>query len=246
MPNESENADLFWAHDGSGPRFFGVVRVSSTALQRARRRLMKATCLSERGAREVLRWISHDTTVAAKQHAALVSCAATVRPFRADGTESPLRSWPTARRKRGRRMGRSRDCPVPWQGRVARRFDIVTELDGLLQGAEDLPYIRKARSYAADNSANGSADVALLPGMAKSPRRLPPGAVAHMMWMLWGPAAAPPIHVILDGVRSLYCASTASRGMRPPAEAQAGVGHRAHARIGESADGIQWRRKPRS
>lgn len=80
-------------------------------------------------------------------------------------------------------------CPVLPKA-VMREVDVVTELDDLLQGGEDLLYPPGAH-YAADNMwTNASAD-ALLPSMHRIAETLPP-APSHMMWMLWGPTQPRP------------------------------------------------------
>jgi hypothetical protein len=78
-------------------------------------------------------------------------------------------------------------CPVLGKAGM-REVDIVTELDDLLQGAEDLLYPQGAH-YAADNMWTNASGDALLPGMRKIAETLPP-APSHMMWMLWGPKQA--------------------------------------------------------
>jgi hypothetical protein len=81
------------------------------------------------------------------------------------------------------------ECPVRNKA-VRRETNVVTELDELLQGGEDLLYPAGAR-YAADNMwTNASADE-LLPDMRRISDTLP-DAPSHMMWMLWGPTQKRP------------------------------------------------------
>jgi len=107
-------------------------------------------------------------------------------------------------------------CPVLGKA-VKREVDIVTELDGLLQGGEDLLYPQGARYFADNMWTNASAD-ALLPGMRKIAATLPP-APSHMMWMLWGPTAPRPCpaRTRRDGCRSWPRPSTPSRSRDPAA-----------------------------
>ena len=75
-------------------------------------------------------------------------------------------------------------CPVI--GRVVKRdVNVVTDLDELLQGAEDFVYPRQRR-YAADNMWTSASADALLPDMHRIVASLPP-APSHMLWLLWGP-----------------------------------------------------------
>jgi hypothetical protein len=80
-------------------------------------------------------------------------------------------------------------CPMLGKA-VMRETNVVTELDGLLQGGEDLLYPQGAH-YAADNMWTSAPADALLPGMRKIAETLPP-APSHMMWMLWGPTQPRP------------------------------------------------------
>ena len=78
-------------------------------------------------------------------------------------------------------------CPVRHKA-VMRQTNVATELDRLLQDAEDLLYPPGAH-YAADNMwTNATAD-ALLPGTRRIIETMP-AAPSHMMWMLWGPTPA--------------------------------------------------------
>jgi hypothetical protein len=80
-------------------------------------------------------------------------------------------------------------CPVLDKA-VMREANVVTELDGLLQGGEDLLYPQGAH-YAADNMWTSASADALLPGMRRIVETMPP-APSHMMWMLWGPTQPRP------------------------------------------------------
>jgi hypothetical protein len=80
-------------------------------------------------------------------------------------------------------------CPVLGKA-VMREVNVVTELDGLLQGGEDLLYPPGAH-YAADNMWTSASTDALTPNMRKIAETMPP-APSHMMWMLWGPTQPRP------------------------------------------------------
>jgi hypothetical protein len=126
-------------------------------------------------------------------------------------------------------------CPVLGKAGM-REVDIVTELDGLLQGAEDLLYPQGGH-YAADNMwTNASAD-ALLPGMRKIAETLPP-APSHMMWMLWGPTQPRP-DMSFSMESDLYIALYGiSRDAAGEATSQAWVTERMR-ELENLADGIQ-------
>ena len=66
-----------------------------------------------------------------------------------------------------------------------REVNIVTGLDELLQGAEELLYPHDHR-WAADNMWTSAPADDLAPGMRSIAATLP-RAPSHMMWMLWGP-----------------------------------------------------------
>ncbi len=117
-------------------------------------------------------------------------------------------------------------CPVLGKA-VMRDVNVITELDGLLQGAEDLPYPQGAH-YAADNMwTNASAD-ALLPGMRKIVETLPP-APPHMMWMLWGPTQPRPA-MSFSMESDLYICALRHLARCDRRSHKPSVGHRAHAR----------------
>ncbi|MGZ3351293.1 MAG: FAD-binding oxidoreductase [Xanthobacteraceae bacterium] len=188
--NESQNADLFWAARGSGPGFFGVVTRFNLRLQPRPQAMMKSDYVYPIEVLEdVLRWIRTIQSSLPLNMEPLVfvrrdmfghsgPTALVTAPVMADSQEEARAA-----------LALLETCPV--LGKAAlREVNIVTELDGLLQGAEDLLYPQGAH-YAADNMwTNASAD-ALLPGMRKIVETLPP-APSHMMWMLWGPTKPRP------------------------------------------------------
>jgi FAD/FMN-containing dehydrogenase len=188
--SESQNADLFWAARGSGPGFFGVVTRFHLSLRPRPHTMMKSDYVYPIEVLEdVLRWIRTVQSSLPLNMEPLVfvrrdmfdhsgPTALVTAPVMADTQEEARAA-----------LALLETCPVLGQAAI-RKVNIVTELDGLLQGAEDLLYPQGAH-YAADNMwTNASAD-ALLPGIRRIVETLPP-APSHMMWMLWGPTQPRP------------------------------------------------------
>jgi len=188
--NEQQNADLFWAARGSGPGFFGVVTRFHLALKPRPKTMMKSDYLYPIEALDdVLRWIRAMQPSLPLNMEPLVfvrrdmlghpgPAALVTAPVMADSEEE------------GRAALALLDtCPVLGKT-VMRETNVVTELDGLLQGGEDLLYPQGAH-YAADNMWTSASADALLPGMHRIVETMPP-APSHMMWMLWGPTQARP------------------------------------------------------
>jgi FAD/FMN-containing dehydrogenase len=188
--NEKENAELFWAARGSGPGFFGVVTRFDLALQPRPRAMMKSDYLYPIAVLdEVLRWIRGMQPSLPLNMEPLVfvrrdmfghrgPAALVTAPVMADSQEEGRAT-----------LALLETCPVLNQAAM-REVNIVTELDGLLQGGEDLLYPQGAH-YAADNMWTSASADALLPGMRRIAETLPP-APSHMMWMLWGPTQPRP------------------------------------------------------
>jgi FAD/FMN-containing dehydrogenase len=188
--NESQNADLFWAARGSGPGFFGVVTRFHLGLQPRPHAMMKSDYLYPiEVLDDVLRWIRTMQPSLPLNMEPLVfvrrdmfghpgPAALVTAPVMADSQEEARAA-----------LALLETCPVLGKA-VMREVNIVTELDGLLQGAEDLLYPQGAH-YAADNMWTNASVDALLPGMHKIAETLPP-APSHMMWMLWGPTQPRP------------------------------------------------------
>jgi FAD binding domain len=188
--NEQQNADLFWAARGSGPGFFGIVTRFHLRLHPRPKTMMKSDYLYPIEVfDDVLRWIRGMQPSMPLNMEPLVfvrrdmlghpgPAALVTAPVMADSEEEGRAA-----------LALLETCPVLSKA-VMRETNVVTELDGLLQGGEDLLYPQGAH-YAADNMwTNASAD-ALLPGMRKIAETLPP-APSHMMWMLWGPTQPRP------------------------------------------------------
>jgi FAD/FMN-containing dehydrogenase len=188
--SEKENADLFWAARGAGPGFFGVVTRFHLRLQPRPKAMMKSDYLYPiEVLDDVLRWIRGMQPSLPLNMEPLVfvrrdmfghpgPAALVTAPVMADSQDEGRAA-----------LALLETCPVLNKAEMCEA-NIVTELDGLLQGGEDLLYPQGAH-YAADNMwTNASAD-ALLPGMHRIVGTLPP-APSHMMWMLWGPTAPRP------------------------------------------------------
>lgn len=188
--SESQNADLFWAARGSGPGFFGVVTRFHLSLQPRPQAMMKSDYVYPIEVLEdVLRWIrtiqlslplNMEPLVFVRRDMFGISgpTALVTAPVMADSQEEARAA-----------LALLETCPVLGKAAI-REVNIVTELDGLLQGAEDLLYPQGAH-YAADNMWTSASADALLPGMRKIVETLPP-APSHMMWMLWGPTQPRP------------------------------------------------------
>jgi FAD/FMN-containing dehydrogenase len=188
--SESQNADLFWAARGSGPGFFGVVTRFHLSLQPRPQAMMKSDYVYPIEVLEdVLRWIRTIQSSLPLNMEPLVfvrrdmfghsgPTALVTAPVMADSQEEARAA-----------LALLETCPVLGKAAI-REVNIVTELDGLLQGAEDLLYPQGAH-YAADNMWTSASADALLPGMRKIVETLPP-APSHMMWMLWGPTQPRP------------------------------------------------------
>lgn len=188
--SESQNADLFWAARGSGPGFFGVVTRFHLSLQPRPQAMMKSDYVYPIEVLEdVLRWIRTMQSSLPLNMEPLVfvrrdmfshsgPTALVTAPVMADSQEEARAA-----------LALLETCPVLGKAAI-REVNIVTELDGLLQGAEDLLYPQGAH-YAADNMWTSASADALLPGMRKIVETLPP-APSHMMWMLWGPTQPRP------------------------------------------------------
>jgi FAD/FMN-containing dehydrogenase len=162
--NERQNADLFWAARGSGPGFFGDVTRFHLSLQPRPRAMMKSDYVYPiELLDDVLRWmrsiqsslpLNMEPLVFVRRDMFGISgpTALVTAPVMADSQEEARAA-----------LALLETCPV--LGKAAlREVNIVTELDGLLQGAEDLLYPQGAH-YAADNMWTSASADALLPGM---------------------------------------------------------------------------------
>jgi FAD/FMN-containing dehydrogenase len=181
----TQNTDLLWAARGSGPGFFGVVTRFEVKLQPRPKTMMRSDYLYPiEVLDEVLRWVRSIQSSLPRT----VECMVFVRrdffghegpgvlvtaPVLADSREEALAA-----------LAMLEACPV-LQKALVREVNIVTELDDLLQGAEDLLYPQERR-WAVDNMWTRAPADDLLPGMRKIAASLP-RAPSHMMWMLWGP-----------------------------------------------------------
>lgn len=188
--SETENADLFWAARGSSPGFFGVVTRFDLRLHPRPNTMMKSDYLYPiQALDDVLRWIRASQPDLPLNMEPLVFVRRNMfghpgpgvlvtGPVMADGEEEGRAA-----------LALLEQCPVRSKA-VMAETNIVTELDGLLQGGEDLLYPQGARYFADNMWTSASAD-ALLPGMHRIAETLPP-TPSHMMWMLWGPTRSRP------------------------------------------------------
>jgi FAD/FMN-containing dehydrogenase len=181
----TQNADLLWAAQGAGPGFFGVVTRFEVKVQRRPKIMMRSDYLYPIDVLDdVLRWLRSIQPSLARTMECMLFVrrdlfghqgpgALVTAPVLADNREEAMAA-----------LAVLETCPV-MQRAVTREVDIVTELDDLLQGAEDLLYPRERR-WAVDNMWTSAPADDLLPGMHKIAATLP-RAPSHMMWMLWGP-----------------------------------------------------------
>jgi FAD/FMN-containing dehydrogenase len=180
-----QNSDLFWAARGAGPGFFGVVTRFEVKLYARPKVMMRSDYLYPiEVLDDVLRWARAVQPSVARAMECMVFVrrdlfghagpgALVTGPVLADSREEALDA-----------LDLLETCPVVTRAAM-REVNIVTELDDLLQGAEDLLYPPGQR-WAADNMWTSAPAEDLLPGMRKIAATLP-RAPSHMMWMLWGP-----------------------------------------------------------
>jgi FAD/FMN-containing dehydrogenase len=188
--SERENAELFWAARGAGPGFFGVVTRFHLMLRPRPAVMMKSDYLYPIEALDdVLRWIRAMQPSLPLNMEPLVFVRRDMfgHPGPAALVTAPIMADSEEEGRAG--LALLETCPALGQAAM-REVNVVTELDGLLQGGEDLLYPPGAH-YAADNMWTSASADDLLPGMRKIAAVLPP-APSHMMWMLWGPTQPRP------------------------------------------------------
>jgi FAD/FMN-containing dehydrogenase len=181
----AQNTDLLWAARGAGPGFFGVVTRFEVKLHPRPSVMMRSDYLYPIEALDdVLRWARSIQPSLPRTMEFMVfmrrdlfghpgPAALVTAPVLADSREEAMAA-----------LAVLETCPVIGKA-VMREANIVTELDDLMQGAEDLLYPRGHR-WAVDNMWTSAAADDLLPGMRRIATSLP-RAPSHMMWMLWGP-----------------------------------------------------------
>ncbi len=234
--SEGENPELFWAARGAGPGFFGVVTSFHLSLKPRPQAMMKSDYVYPiEVLDEVLRWIrAMQPSLPLNMEPLLFvrrdmfghpgPTALVTAPVMADSQEEAVAA-----------LAFLETCPVLSQA-VMREVNVVTELDALLQGGEDLLYPPGAH-YAADNMWTSASADALLPSMRKIAETLPP-APSHMMWMLWGPTQPRPA-MAFSMESDLYIALYGiSRDAAGEAASQAWVTERMR-ELEDHADGIQ-------
>jgi len=183
--DERQNADLLWAARGAGPGFFGVVTRFHVALHPRPKAFMKSDYVYPIEVYdEVLRFVRAIQPQLSRTMECMVftrrdifghlgPAALLTAPVLAGSQDEAVEA-----------LSILETCPVLSKA-VHREINIVTELDELLRGSEDLLYPVGAR-YAADNMWTHASADQLLPGMRRIAATLP-DAPSHMMWMLWGP-----------------------------------------------------------
>jgi FAD/FMN-containing dehydrogenase len=181
----TQNTDLLWAARGAGPGFFGVVTRFEVKLQPRPKVMMRSDYLySIEVLDDVLRWARSIQPSLPRTMECMVFMR---RDFFGRQGPAVLVTAPVladSREEGSAALAMLEACPVS-QKALVREVNIVTELDDLLQGAEDLLYPRERR-WAVDNMWTSASVDDLLPGMRKIAASLP-RAPSHMMWMLWGP-----------------------------------------------------------
>jgi FAD/FMN-containing dehydrogenase len=181
----TQNADLLWAARGAGPGFFGVVTRFEVKLQRRPKIMMRSDYLYPiEVLDEVLRWARSIQPSLARTMECMVFVRRDFFGHRGPGALVTAPVLADSREEALAALALLDTCPAMPQALI-REVNIVTELDDLLQGAEDLLYPRERR-WAVDNMWTGAPADDLLPGIRKIAATLPP-APSHMMWMLWGP-----------------------------------------------------------
>jgi FAD/FMN-containing dehydrogenase len=181
----TQNTDLLWAARGAGPGFFGVVTRFEVKLQRRPKVMMRSDYLYPIDVLDdVLRWVRSIQPSLPRTMECMVFVR---RDFFGQQGPGVLVTAPVladSRQEALAALAMLETCPV-MQKALVREVNIVTELDDLLQGAEDLLYPH-GRRWAVDNMWTSAPVDDLLPGMRKIAATLP-RAPSHMMWMLWGP-----------------------------------------------------------
>jgi FAD/FMN-containing dehydrogenase len=181
----TQNADLLWAARGAGPGFFGVVTRFEVKLQRRPKIMMRSDYLYPIDVLdEVLRWARSIQPSLARTAECMVFVRRDFFGHRGPGALLTAPVLADSREEALAALALLETCPAMSQALI-REVNIVTELDDLLQGAEDLLYPRERR-WAVDNMWTSAPADDLLPGMRKIAATLP-RAPSHMMWMLWGP-----------------------------------------------------------
>ena len=188
--DDKQSADLFWAARGSGPGFFGVVTRFHLALHPRPKAFLKSDYVYPIEVYdEVLRFVREVQPQLSRSMECLVF---TRRDILGHPGPSALLTAPTladSKEEAVEALAILEKCPAVSRA-VRREVNVVTDLDELLQGGEDLLYPRGLR-YASDNMWTSASAKQLLPGMRKIATTLP-APPSHMMWMLWGPSPPRP------------------------------------------------------
>jgi FAD/FMN-containing dehydrogenase len=188
--DQNQNADLFWAARGAGPGFFGVVTRFHLGLKPRPQVMMKSDYLYPiEELDQVLRWSRAMQPSLPRNMEPLVFVRRDM--FGHPGPTALVTGLVMADSESETRAALAllETCPVLRKA-VMREVNIVTELDDLLQGGDQLLYPPGAHC-ATDNMWTSASVNALLPGVHEIVETMPP-APAHMLWMLWGPTEPRP------------------------------------------------------
>jgi len=188
--DEKQSPDLFWAARGAGPGFFGVVTRFELALHPRPKAFLKSDYVYPIEVYdEVLHFVRSIQPKLSRDMECLVFTRRDILGHPGPGALLTAPTIAGSKEEALEALAILEACPVLNKA-VLREVNEVTELDGLLQGGEDLLYPVGAR-YAADNMWTSASADALIPGMRKIAETLP-AAPSHMMWMLWGPSQPRP------------------------------------------------------
>ena len=188
--DEKQNADLFWAARGAGPGFFGVVTRFHLALHPRPKAFLKSDYVYPIEVYdEVLRFVRNVQPQLSRTMECMVFTRRDILGHPGPGALLTAPVIAGSKDEAIEALSILEKCPVVGKA-VRREINVVTELDELLQGGEDLLYPIGAR-YAADNMWTNASAEQLLPSMHKIASTLP-AAPSHMMWMLWGPTEKRP------------------------------------------------------
>jgi FAD/FMN-containing dehydrogenase len=188
--DEKQNADLFWAARGAGPGFFGVVTRFHLALHPRPKAFLKSDYVYPIEVYdEVLRFVRAVQPQLSRSMECMVFTRRDILGHPGPGALLTAPVIAGSKDEAIEALAILEKCPVVDKA-VRREINVVTELDELLQGGEDLLYPVGAR-YAADNMWTNVSAERLLPGMRRIAATLPT-APSHMMWMLWGPTEQRP------------------------------------------------------
>ncbi len=184
--NEEENAELLWAARGAGPGFFGVVTRFHLRLVRRPKVVVNSVFLYPMDVlEEVFRWAAQIGPRVARTMELMVFIhrtedeeleIAVTGPVLADSEEQARAA-----------VAVLETCPVLDRAKLTLPY-VPGELADLYAGAHAA--YPDGHRYSADNMWTHAPIEDLLPGLHRIAETMPP-APSHMLWMNWGPGAAP-------------------------------------------------------